>query len=158
MGEAGREAFIKRLEYSPTEFGRLTEEERYWVNRYQSIVNYNYWKQRCTAEADPIMFDARRLCWEAMQADEQGDFQKALDLYKSGFEKWVQMIKTNKFIAEDVEMSEDLQPLEQRYLMLHSKLEIPPPKVRPFEGIFGQMPTSVGTPNEVPKPVTNKPD
>ena len=40
--------------------GQSLKDKLYWQNRYRGTVNYTYWKDRCRAEQEQNMLDARR--------------------------------------------------------------------------------------------------
>ncbi|MDA7978982.1 MAG: hypothetical protein MPJ50_09465 [Pirellulales bacterium] len=56
------------------------------------LVNYEYWRQRCAAEANPLALDAREEFYSAAQAADQDQLTRVKELYASGFLKWRQLI------------------------------------------------------------------
>ncbi len=66
---------IITLEGSPDDLAKLgledhqeLKEKLYWQNRYRGTVNYTYWKERCQAEQEQNMLDARRDFYDGKKA------------------------------------------------------------------------------------------
>lgn len=134
-----------RIEFSPEEWSRLTEEQRYWADHYAKIVNYNYWKLRTAREATDEMQTAKELFYKARMAAKVGDYREAIAAFEKAFPIWRKILEEDSNLRNDDLFREDSQEYEYRYLRLLSKLDMPAPQRRPFEGIYEPMDTPLDT-------------
>ena len=148
-GGPGRYAFIHKLDYTAEERSKLNEEERYWADRYAKTVNYYYWKRRTRLEATPDMQMAREAYYKANQAHRSGDYQTAIAEYEKAFPPWRKVLEENENLRIDDAFIEESQEQEDRYLRLLSRLDLPLPKKRPFEGMYDPL---------TPDPLVTEPD
>lgn len=83
-----------RLEYMPEERDRLTDQQRYWSNRYgEDIVNYQYWKMRADTERSQDLLSARRNVYLGDKAYREGDLRAARKYYEDGMRLWDGVLK-----------------------------------------------------------------
>ncbi len=78
----GTEEDLKKL---GLEDGQDSKTKLQWQDRYRSTTNYNYWKDRCKAEQQQDMLDARRDFYDGKKAfKEEGDLEKSGMLLERG--------------------------------------------------------------------------
>lgn len=135
-GEPGRYAFIHKLEFTPEERAKLTDEEIFWSEHYAKIVNYYYWKRRTEAEATVEMQSAREAFYNAEQALKEGEYSKAIAEYEKAFPIWRQIMEQDENLRSDYLFIEISQEHEAQYLKLLSRLGKEQPERRPFEDLF----------------------
>ena len=87
--------FVIRLEVTPEERAKMTEEERRFVDIYQNMTNYRYWKARADLESQPTFAEARREIYEGERLFRKAEVEfvgdrppKALALLQSGLTKF----------------------------------------------------------------------
>lgn len=71
------------------------------IRRNREIVNYEYWLERCVAEAAPEALEARRLLYLAIAANRDGDPWSARDYFERGFARWRQILDRNPRLLDD---------------------------------------------------------
>jgi hypothetical protein len=137
-GVGERDQFVHRLEYDPAQFEQLDEDTKFWVNRYDGIVRYRYWKTRVKAEGTPNMEGAREAFYYAEKAREEGDYDAAITKYEEGFPKFKAVFDVPEFsqLRNDSPIEDDAVEWERNYLRLLTNLNRKLPEQRPFEGIF----------------------
>ncbi len=87
-----------------------------WQDRYRSMINYNYWKDRCQAEQKQDMLNARRDFYDGKRAfKDKGDLEEAGRLLEQGA-KSLQIVVDqfgrnskgqSKLLHSDQELAED---------------------------------------------------
>lgn len=130
---------LLRLEYTSSEWKNLTQEQRYWIERYQNVVNYNYWKARTRAEATDEMQAAREAFYQATKARENGDYERAISEYRRAFPIWRKILEGNSYLRTDQIFEDDSKEYEMHYLKMLRHLERPLPEKRPFDGMYPEM-------------------
>lgn len=98
------------LEWSPKEITKYAEnavippefkgtrkeyevELRRWVNRYQDMTNYRYWRDKCYSEQQTVTMEAHRELHAALDAYVKGDTFEAERLALSGLTKYAEIFK-----------------------------------------------------------------
>ena len=66
----------------------LSDNQRYWTQRWADQMNYRYWKERCQAEQTDEAVRARELFYQGTLAYKTGDFTKAAAQFKEGLQVW----------------------------------------------------------------------
>jgi len=137
-GVSERDQFVHRLEYDPAEYEKLSDETKYWVERYGNIVRYSYWKRRVKAEGTPEMEGAREAFFFAEKAREEGDYDLAIAKYEEGFPKFRKVFENPEFfqLRDDLPIQDDAGEWEHNYIRLLSNLSRKLPERRPFQGLF----------------------
>ncbi len=54
----------------------ISDNQRYWTNRWADQMNYRYWKERCLAEQTDEAVRARELFYQGTIAYKTGDFPR----------------------------------------------------------------------------------
>jgi len=88
---------------------RLTKTEG-----YRNQVNYDYWQTLAKAEQEDRTVQARRLLFEAEQANADAQVDLAISKYEESFELWAQIFDAYPILLFD-EVSDDLMRSIRRY-------------------------------------------
>ena len=91
-------------ELSKTPAGRQTIE---WIIRYQDIVNYRYWRQRCLAEQEPLTTEAHRDLYNGREKYFESHFGEATRFLLSGMAKLETMLKKHPEMYGDDSFTEE---------------------------------------------------
>jgi len=98
--------------------------ERYAkTDGYRSQINYPYWQMLAQAEQEERTVRARRLVYEAEQANRQAELDKAIDLYEQAFEIWAEIFDDYPILTVD-DTAEDLYESIRRYMVLKDSEEL----------------------------------
>lgn len=81
---------------------------------YRGQVNYDYWQTLCAAEQEDRTVDARRLLFEAEQANADADLDLAIAKYEQAFVLWADIFDDYPVLLQD-DLSEDLMRSIGRY-------------------------------------------
>jgi hypothetical protein len=87
------------------------------IDRYRSIVNYDYWKTRCEVEMTQLADQARQLVHDADEKREQAILvgpQGAKELYEQAWTAWAELFEKYPSLKDDI-MAEELVPPIRRY-------------------------------------------
>jgi hypothetical protein len=112
---------------NPETYAKLTDNQRYWVNRWADQTNYRYWKDRATAEKEPEGYMARQLFYEGTKALKAGQFisetgpngeirKGAVDCYREGLELWKELLARHKAFSDDQLNLKDTGLIVKRYV------------------------------------------
>lgn len=132
-----------RLEYTPEEYAKLTDEQRSWRERYARVIKYEFWKLRTKVESTAQMQDAKEAIYLADRARSAGEYSKAIDQYKKGIDLWVAIMNEQPDFRDDINFKEDCQIMEENYLRLLAHTGRPNPVKRPFDGIVAARDESI---------------
>ena len=100
---------VIRFEWTPEELERQGEEDGYsldlklhWQGRYEDMVNYRYWKLRCSAERQPELAAARKdLADGRVQFRQEQDMIAARDTFYRGLERLQAVVDTPEYRRDD---------------------------------------------------------
>jgi hypothetical protein len=90
-------------------------EVREEIDTSRNIVNYGYWLMRCQAEQLPEAIAARKLLYEARQAQLEVELEKARQRYEEGFAAWRQVLDKFPKLLDDSVTGADIVEAAQRY-------------------------------------------
>ena len=91
---------------------------------YRDQINYAYWKTVCLAEQEERTVRARRLVYQARQANRQAELDKAIELYEQAFEIWAEIFEDYPILSVD-QTAERLFQSIRRYMTLIDTKELP---------------------------------
>jgi hypothetical protein len=91
---------------------------------YRTQINYPYWEALAEAEQEERTVGARRLIYEAEQANDAADLDKAIELYEKAFAVWAEIFDDYPLLTLD-DTAEDLFESVRRYMMAIDSKEIP---------------------------------
>jgi hypothetical protein len=91
---------------------------------YRDQINYPYWKTLAQAEQEERTVRARRLVYQAKQANRQAELDKAIALYEEAFQIWSEIFEDYPILTVD-DSAEDLYKSIRRYMVLIDSKELP---------------------------------
>jgi len=120
----------------PEKLATLTENQRYWSNRWADQMNYRYWKERCQAEMTQLGVEARQLFYEGTKAYKTGDFSVAATNFRQGLEIWRENLADFPTYREDDLNKKDTGLVVKRYVRVLRQLGEPVPDAFPFKELL----------------------
>jgi hypothetical protein len=123
-------------ETNPAKLATLTDNQRYWTNRWSDQMNYRYWKDRCLAEKTDEGVQARRLFYEGTLAYKTSDFGQAVEKFRSGLKIWDDLLKRHHDYRNDDINKKDTGLVVRRYLRALGQLDEPEPADMPFRELL----------------------
>ncbi len=94
------------------------------TNSYRNQINYPYWRTLTEAEQEERTVHARRLVYEAEQANAEAEIDKAIELYEEAFAIWAEIFDDYPILVID-ETGEDLYDSIQRYQVAIDSEQLP---------------------------------
>ena len=91
---------------------------------YRTQINYPYWKTLTQAEQEERTVNARRLIYEAEQANDNAELDQAIELYEQAFVLWAEIFDDYPLLTID-DTAEDLFTSVRRYMVAIDSQEIP---------------------------------
>ena len=91
---------------------------------YRTQINYQYWKTLAQAEQEERTVKARRLIYEAEQANDNAELDTAIELYEQAFVVWAEIFDDYPLLTID-DSAEDLFESVRRYMIAIDSQEIP---------------------------------
>ena len=91
---------------------------------YRTQINYPYWEALAEAEQEERTVIARRLIYEAEQANDAAELDKAIELYEKAFAIWAEIFDDYPLLVLD-DTAEDLFESVKRYMVAIDSQEIP---------------------------------
>jgi hypothetical protein len=117
-------------------YGKLSENQKYWTNRWADQMNYRYWKDRASAEMTTEGVQARQLFYEGTLAYRKSEFEKAVQHYRDGLNVWDKLLKVHKDYRTDDFNKKDTGVVVRRYVRALKQLGEPEPKDIPFKDLL----------------------
>ncbi len=100
------------------------EERTIKTNGYRNQINYPYWKTLAQAEQEERTVEARRLIFEAEQANSEAELDKAIELYEKAFTIWSDIFDDYPILTVD-DSAQDLFESIRRYMIAIDSEELP---------------------------------
>ena len=91
---------------------------------YRTQINYQYWKTLAQAEQEERTVKARRLIYEAEQANDNAELDTAIELYEQAFVVWAEIFDDYPLLTID-DSAQDLFESVRRYMVAIDSQEIP---------------------------------
>lgn len=91
---------------------------------FRTQINYAYWEALAEAEQEERTVRARRLVYEAEQANDAAELDTAIQLYEQAFAIWAEIFDDYPLLTLD-DTAEDLYESIQRYMVAIDSREIP---------------------------------
>ncbi len=91
---------------------------------YRNQINYPYWKTLAQAEQEERTVRARRLIFEAEQANEKADLDREIELYEQAFAVWAEIFDDYPILTID-DSADDLYESIRRYMIAIDSQEFP---------------------------------
>ena len=99
------------------------EERHLRTNGYRTQINYPYWETLSEAEQEQRTIDARKLIFDAEEANKNAELQKAIDLYTKAFEVWAEIFDDYPILTVD-DSADDLYDSIRRYMIAVDSQEL----------------------------------
>lgn len=90
---------------------------------YRTQINYEYWESLALAEQEERTVKARRLIYEAEQANENAELDKAIKLYEESFVIWKDIFDDYPILTVD-DTAQDLFESVRRYMIAIDSQEL----------------------------------
>jgi len=116
----------------------LTDNARYWTERWSDQMNYRYWKDRCDTERTNEGVLARQTFYEGTIAYKSADFQKAAQKFKEGLAIWNKLLQDHPTYRDDDYKKKDTGLIVQRYVRVLRQLNEPIPEDMPFKEMIAR--------------------
>jgi hypothetical protein len=91
------------------------------IDRYRDIVNFNFWRACCEAEATAPALLARERLWQAREAEKKADLQAARTAYAEAFAAWRTVLDASPVIRADALSAREMAEEVDRYRRLLDK-------------------------------------
>ena len=114
----------------------LTENQKYWTNRWSDQMNYRYWKDRSLAEMTDEGVLGRKHFYDGTIAYKTANFGKAVEEFRIGLDIWNELIKGHLDYRNDDINKKDTGLIVRRYLRALRQLGQPEPKDVPFRELL----------------------
>ncbi len=130
LANAGSEGDQARKQVSefvtPAEkLGAFAHEELYWCDRYSTMINFKYWKDRAAAESETETITARRNFFTGMEQFRNGDPKNAMTSFEQGLELWQKVLDKFERVKDDDITREDTNKIVRAYLEVRDQLDLP---------------------------------
>lgn len=149
-GERARKQFDE-LAKPADKLGALSHEELYWCDRYATMINYRYWKERTVAESEPETIAARRHFFTGLERFREGDPETAETEFKQGLDLWKKILDKYARLRDDDLTAEETIGIVFAYKAVLAQLDRPPlaPEDTPFQEYIQKFtPPSMPTPEQ----------
>jgi hypothetical protein len=123
-------------ETNPKRKAELTENQRYWTNRWADQMNYRYWKDRAMAEMTDKGVTARKHFYDGTIAYKTANFQTGVDEFMQGLQIWDELLKSHLDYRNDDINKKDTGLVVRRYLRALRQLGQPEPADVPFRELL----------------------
>jgi hypothetical protein len=123
-------------ETNPQRKAELSENQKYWTNRWSDQMNYRYWKDRCLAEMTDEGVEARKHFYDGTVAYKTANFAKAVAEFQAGLKIWEELLKRHSDYRNDDINKKDTGLVVRRYLRALRQLGQPEPADVPFRELL----------------------
>jgi hypothetical protein len=123
-------------ETNPERKAKLTENQKYWTNRWADQMNYRYWKDRSMTEMTDRGVAARKHFYDGTIAYKTANFQTAVDEFNQGLKIWDELLKVHVDYRNDDINKKDTGLVVRRYLRALRQLGQPEPADVPFRELL----------------------
>ncbi len=118
---------------NPDKLKTLTDNGRYWTQRWADQMNYRYWKERSLAEQTDEAVRARELFYQGTIAYKTGEFNKAAERYREGLQVWKVALNEHPTYRDDDLCKKDTGLVIKRYKKALEQDNKPLPDDTPFK-------------------------
>lgn len=120
----------------PERYKALSPNQQYWTDRWADQMNFRYWRDRCSAEAEPQGVNARQLFYEGTMALRNADYPAAVEKYKLGIELWKNLLERHTTYRDDDLNKKDTGHVVKRYVFALKNAGEAPPEDMPFKELY----------------------
>ena len=111
----------------------LTDNQKYWTQRWADQMNYRYWKERCQAEQTDDAVRARELFYQGTIAYKRAEYPKAAAKFKDGLNAWKSALNDHPTFRDDDLCKKDTGLIVKRYQRALQQADEPMPDNTPFK-------------------------
>jgi len=115
-----------------------TEEYAHGVERYRSVVNFNYWRTRCEMERTDDAIQAHELVHSGKQKRERADLPGAEADFVEGLKYWKKVMEKYPSLLEDRTTGEELAGVIENYRATLELLDKPFPEDKFFQDVLNR--------------------
>jgi hypothetical protein len=115
----------------PERFARLTDNQKYWTDRWAGDTNYRYWKDRASAEMEKPGVQARQYFYEGTKALRTADFPLAVARFQAGLDLWKDLLDRHPVYRNDELNKKDTGRIVKRHVQALRLAGQEPPKDLP---------------------------
>jgi hypothetical protein len=132
-GESARRQLNEFLDPA-IKLGRFCHEELYWCDRYASMINYRYWKERTVAESETDTITARRHFFTGLERFRDGDLEVAKQELDDGLKLWRGVLDKFPRVHDDDLTAEDTVKVVKAFQAVCQQLDLDvPQRSLPFQ-------------------------
>ncbi len=117
----------------PARLAKLTDNQKYWTQRWADQMNYRYWKERSLAEQTDEAVRARELFYQGTKAYKTGDFPTAVARYRDGLQAWKIALNDHPTFRDDDLCKKDTGLILKRYARALQQADEKMPDDTPFK-------------------------
>ncbi len=121
---------------NPARYNRLSDNAKYWTNRWSDQMNYRYWKDRSLAEMTTEGVRGRQLFYEGTIAYKKSEFETAVTKFREGLDVWRKLLANHKDYRNDDLNKKDTGLIVLRYVKALKQFGTPEPKDMPFKELL----------------------
>lgn len=90
---------------------------------YRTQINFPYWESLTLAEREERTIKARRLVYEAEEANANAELDRAIELYEEAFAIWAEVFDSYPILVAD-DTADDLMESIRRYMIANDSQEL----------------------------------
>jgi hypothetical protein len=126
-GKTARQQF-REFAAAAAKLGQIADEELYWCDRYATMINFRYWKERTLAESQAETVATREHFYKGMERYREGDPETARKELEQGLESWKNLLEQYPHMRDDDLTAEEAVGIVRAYLSVRQQLDLPPLK------------------------------
>jgi hypothetical protein len=134
-GERRHEPVVIDDMLHPERYAKLSDNQKYWTNRWGGEMNYRYWTDRAKSEMTNEGVQARQLFYEGTIAYKSGDPATAVEKFRDGLAIWEKLLAHHLDYRNDDLNRKDTGLVVKRYLRSLKQLGEPEPERYPFKDL-----------------------
>ncbi len=123
-GKAARQKFTE-FAAAAIKLGQIADEELYWRDRYATMINFPYWKERALAESQPETVATREHFYKGMERYREGDPETARKELEQGLDTWKNLLEQYPHMRDDDLTAEETVAIVRAYLSVRQQLDLP---------------------------------
>ncbi len=120
----------------PEVLKQLSDNEKYWTDRWADQMNYRSWKDRSAAEMTKEGVRARQLFYDGTIAYKKSDFETAVRKFREGLDVWSNVLKSHPQYHRDDLNKKDTGLIVVRYVRAMKQFGEPVPAEFPFKELL----------------------
>jgi hypothetical protein len=114
----------------------LSDNQRFWINRWAEQQNYPYWKDKADAEREMAGVLARQDFYEGTLALKEARFRDAVAKYQEGLNRWQDLLERHPIYLRDDLNKKDTGEVVRRYVFALKQVGETPGDDLPFKDLY----------------------